>query len=256
MSEVRSLDRAMLILKCFIGAPAKLGVSELAKRTGLSVATAHRIVTAMCSNQLLIQNSDRSYSLGPFLLEVSGYVTVADTVEDVAEPVMISLRDRFNETVGLHRFHPPARRSVVAQLESTRALRRRYTDLHSPMSLLIGAPGQAILAELDDATIESVAGAAFTPAGTRYPITRDAVRKRVAETRTNGWAVTHSDRVSGISSVAVSLRDQVGSLIGALSYSVPTVRWSPESPKALGECLLEAKTQLEQVIYPRMPFRA
>ena len=70
-SAVQSVDRAVAILRCFDARRPTLGISDIARATGLSTTTTHRLLVAMQSNRLVRQTSDRRYGLGPLLVQLA-----------------------------------------------------------------------------------------------------------------------------------------------------------------------------------------
>ena len=90
---VQSIDRAVAILRCFDARRPALGISDIARRTGLSTTTTHRLLAAMQANRLVRQTSDRRYGLGPLLVQLARSGALPTTVRDAALPVMTELRD-------------------------------------------------------------------------------------------------------------------------------------------------------------------
>src|SRR5215207_2961802 len=68
---VQSIDRAVAILRCFDSRRPELGISELARSTGLSTSTVHRLLGAMQANHLIRQTGTKRYGLGPLLLQLA-----------------------------------------------------------------------------------------------------------------------------------------------------------------------------------------
>jgi IclR family transcriptional regulator, acetate operon repressor len=147
-SAVQSIDRAVAILRCFDAHHAALGISDIARATGLSTSTAHRLLTSMTTNRLLAQGRDKRYRPGPLLVQLGRSGAVPSSLREAARPHMVALRDEVDETVGLHELLPTYERAVVDQVESRQELRRHYTDIGVPIALTHGAPGKAILCTL------------------------------------------------------------------------------------------------------------
>ena len=140
----------MAILRCFDGRRPELGISELARSTGLSTTTVHRLLSAMQKNHLVRQTGTKRYGLGPFLLQLANSGAIPRTFREAALPFMTDLRDEFDETVGLHEFLGSGHRIVAAQVESHQELRRTYTDIGVPIRLAHGGPGKAIWSVLPE----------------------------------------------------------------------------------------------------------
>ncbi len=223
-SGVQSIDRAVAILRCFDARRPDLGSSEIARMTGLSTSTTHRLLVAMVDNRLIRQTSARRYGLGPLLVQLVRSGAVATTLRDTALPFMVSLRDEIDETVGLHELLPTGERVVVDQVESHHELRRTYTDIGVPIPLPHGAPGKAILSVLPLPAQEEWLQRGIDAVTERTVTDPEQLRHQLAQARAQGWSRSRSERTPGISAVAAPLFGQSGTVIGALGVSVPEVR--------------------------------
>jgi IclR family acetate operon transcriptional repressor len=143
-SRIQSLDRAVAVLNSFTPERAQLGVTEIARLTGLSRGTAHRIVANLESHQFLqrVQPGNR-YALGPGLLRLAHSARVRINLQECAGPIMTRLRDETGETVGLHVVDGRFFRVVIDQVESRHSIRRTYTNLGESIPIHQGAPGKA-----------------------------------------------------------------------------------------------------------------
>lgn len=227
-SKVQSLDRVVAILRCFSAQRSHLGVTEIANTTGLSTSTVHRLLSAMSDNELVYQNSAHRYSLGPLVVQLARNGGIPTTLRDTAYPVMINLRDRVHETVGLHELLPNGHRAVIDQVESHQALRRIYTEFGKPIKLQFGSPGRAILAYLSEERQKWSVFEDFYPNDMHIPLEPEEVWADLAATRSRGWARPMGERTPGIRGVASPLFDHTGTPVGSLSISAPSVRMSDE----------------------------
>jgi IclR family transcriptional regulator, acetate operon repressor len=234
-SAVQSVDRAVAILRCFDARRPTLGISDIARATGLSTTTTHRLLVAMQSNRLVRQTSDRRYGLGPLLVQLARSGALPTTLRDAALPLMTALRDAIDETVGLHELLPSGERVVVDQVESRQELRRTYTDIGVPIRLPQGAPGKAILSMLPVAQQEYWLSRPIESVTPRTITDPDQLRAELATTRSRGWAGSKSERTPGIRAVAAPIFDHSGAVIGALGLSVPEVRLDDARAEELGD---------------------
>jgi IclR family acetate operon transcriptional repressor len=232
---VQSIDRAVAILRCFDARRPTLGISDIARATGLSTTTTHRLLVAMQTNRLIRQTSDRRYGLGPLLIQLARSGAVPTTLRDTALPFMTALRDEVDETVGLHELLPTGERAVLDQVESHHELRRTYTEFGMPIPLTHGAPGKAILSmlpvERQDAWLSQPIRS-ITPETVTDP---EVLRAELREVRRRGWAESKGERTPGIRTVSAPIFDHTGQVIGALGLSVPRVRMDDARAEVLGE---------------------
>ncbi|MEQ7123493.1 IclR family transcriptional regulator [Actinopolymorpha sp. B11F2] len=231
---VQSIDRAVMILRCFDARHPELGISDIARMTGLSTSTTHRLLGALQDNRLVRQTRDRRYALGSLLVQLARGGAMATSVREAALPAMTRLRDEIDETVGLHVLLPTHDRAVIDQVESRQPLRRSYTEFGAPIPLPLGAPGKALLAHLAHTVQESILARpipAATPATVTDPV---LLRKQLAEIRAHNFALSYSERTSGIRTIAAVVFDGSDLPAASISVSAPEVRMPNERMERLG----------------------
>lgn len=246
--RVQSLDRVVAILRCFGARSTHLGVTEISRSTDLSTSTVHRLLGAMTENGLVHQGRDQRYSMGPLIVQLARNGALPTTLQQAALPIMRRLRDEVDETVGLHQLLPSGYRAVIDQVESLQALRRSYTEFGVPLPLPHGTPGRAILAFLPLSQQQWWLNQDLPDSTTVTPVDPDAVWRDIEITRSTGWARPMGERTPGIRGIAAPLFDHSESPIGALSFSVPTVRMSTERENTLGALVAAAAWELSQTL--------
>lgn len=245
---VQAVDRAVAILRCFDARRPDLGISEIARMTGLSTSTTHRLLVAMQSNRLVRRTGDRRYGLGPLLVQLARSGAVPTTLRDAALPLMRALRDEIDETVAVHELLPSGERVVIDQVESRQVLRRTYTDIGVPIELPLGAPGKAMLAMLPVERQEWWLTRPITPATPGTVTDPDRLRAQLAVIRSRGWSESRAERVVGIRAVAAPLFDHTGEVVGALGTSVPDVRMDDQRTARLGERVRDVAWQVSETL--------
>jgi IclR family acetate operon transcriptional repressor len=213
------------ILDSFTADRAELGVSEIARITGLSRSTVHRLLVTLRRHEFVQQLPNRTdYALGPHLLRLAQAAYSHVNLQKASGAIMAQLRDECDETVGLHARLGPTTRTVLSQAESSQPLRRTYIEIGMPIPIYQGAPGKVLLAfsspELQDEILAGVLVAA-TPRTITDP---RKLRRELARTRRNGYALSLEERVAGISTVAVPVANHTGTVIAALSVTGPSTR--------------------------------
>lgn len=246
--RVQSIDRAVAILRCFDARQPEIGLSEIARRTGLSTSTVHRLLVAMSENDLVRQSADRRYRLGPLVIRLGRSAGVATTLREAAQPIARQARDEVDETVGIHELMPTDTRVVVDQVESRQELRRTYAELGVQIAVVHGAPGKAMLAFLPAERRERILAQGIDR---KTPTTIDdpaELRRQLEEIRAIGWAYSDGERTSGIRAVAAPVFDHTGEVVGALGYSVPAIRMDDARVADLGERIARAAWRVSTVL--------
>ena len=226
---VQSIDRAVAILRCFNGRKPELGISELARSTGLSTSTVHRLLSAMQTNHLVRQTGNKRYGLGPLLLQLANSGAMPRTLKDAALPFMTDLRDETDETIGVHELLASGQRIVAAQVESHQELRRTYTDIGVPIPLVYGGPGKAILCAIpEDEWPRHLAGR-IDPVTSRTTVDPAEIERELRAGRARGYVQSRGQRTVGISAVAAPIFDHSPKVVGAIGASIPEVRMTQDA---------------------------
>jgi IclR family acetate operon transcriptional repressor len=246
--SVQSIDRAVAILRCFDARTSDLGISDLARATGLSTSTVHRLLLAMQENGLVRQTAHRRYAIGPLVVQLAHSGGVPASLRDAAMPVLRALRDETEETAAVHELLPSGQRVVLDQVESRHQLRRTYTEFGIPVPLPLGAPGKVLLAFSPwerQAEVLAAPLAQVLPQTITDPVVLAA---QLAEIRAKGFARSMSERTSGIRSVAAPVFDFSGQVVGCLSISGPELRMPAERLEELGEVIVPAAWSVSELL--------
>jgi IclR family acetate operon transcriptional repressor len=245
---VRSIDRAVAILRCFDRLSPELGISDLAGMTGLSTSTVRRLLAAMQANHLVRQTAGKRYELGPIVRQLANSGAVDRRLRDTAMPFMVALRDELDETIGLHELVLAGKRIVVAQVESRQQLRRTYTDIGTPIPLISGGPSKAILLALPDGEwprflAEKIENCTATTTTDPAEIARE-----LRAARHIGFVVSRGQKTEGVTAVAAPIFDHTQRAVGALGASVPESRMSVEREVVIGARIRGVAWQLSTAL--------
>ena len=249
LGGVQSIDRTAAILRSFSEHRAELTLSEIARATGLTTSTVHRLLSAMQQNQLVRQTRERRYAPGPLIVQLVRGGAVATTLREAALQTMAVLRDEVQETVGLHSLLPTTdERVVVDQVESHQPLRRTYTELGMPIPLPYGAPGKVLCAWLPPARRQSILERDLTPLTPTTVTDTKTLRRQLEEIRHRGYAMSLAERTAGIRSVAAALFDHDGSVTGCLSVSGPEMRMPTDRMHTIGSQVRRAAWTVSEAL--------
>jgi IclR family acetate operon transcriptional repressor len=222
---VQSFDRAVAILDAFRPDRAELGVTDIARITGLSRSTVHRLLVTLRRHELVQQlPGSKNYALGPHVLRLAQTAFSNVNLQTAARAIMPRLRDECGETVGLHARLGPTTRTVLDQVESRAALRRTYTEIGMPIPIYQGAPGKVLLAYSSQELQDEILAGELEAATARTITDANKLRTELGRTRKNGYALSFEERVPGITTLAVPVFNHTGGAVGALSVTGPSTR--------------------------------
>lgn len=225
---IQSVDKALEILCCFSIDEPEQGVSELALKLSMYKSTIYRILKTLEERGFVIQNvANQKYRLGFKLFYLGAAVISKLVVRDVALPLMQELSDKTKETVTLNIVDDDYR-VCIEKVESTEAV-RNFVQLGGRNPLYLAGSGKLLLAYLHEREIERIITGkdlGSTVLGKR--ILGNDLREELALIRQQGYAVSHSERNIGSSSVAAPIRNHEGKVIAGISISGPESRFTVE----------------------------
>jgi DNA-binding IclR family transcriptional regulator len=217
------------ILDCFSVEKPEIGVREIARMTGLTTSTVGRLMTAMKERGILNQNTaTRGYSLGIRLLTWTGVYLTSLDIRTIAQPIMSELQQITQETISLY-LRDGHDRVCVERLESPQTV-RIVARLGRRLPLYAGSAGKAILAYLPENVISDVIEASsLTPFTARTITSPDDLRGELEKVRQKGYAVSHGEWIQDASGVAAPIYGPNHEVIGALTISGPSQRFTRET---------------------------
>lgn len=228
--------------------PEGAGTTDLARRTGLSRPTAHRLLSSL-AEQGFVDRDQKSgaWLLGPELYLIGAVAAgryditelardhVAALAEATGESAFFSVR-RGGETVCLVRQDGsfPIRSFVL------------YEGKRFPLG--IASAGLAIISFLPQDDVETyLAQASFGQEYGSQDVV-EGIRQRIEETRAQGYAVNPGLVVEGSWGMGAAVFDRTGSPAWALSLTGIESRFSPERRPELGRLLLEHAHRLTKAL--------
>jgi IclR family KDG regulon transcriptional repressor len=229
VEKAQMLHRAVKILDCFTRDRSELGVREVARLVDLPSSATGRLMMAMKDLGILSQNPrTRVYSIGPRVLTWAGtYLTTSD-IRNTAIPYMEQLHHATQETISLY-ILDGNERVCIERLESTQNVRFVAARVGRHLPLHAGSAGKAMLAFLDHKRREEILTSGPLVRLTEKTIVNpDELRREVETIRNNGYAISNGEWILDASGVAAPIFDQSGEVVGALTISGPTQRFSAE----------------------------
>jgi IclR family pca regulon transcriptional regulator len=220
--HVQSLERGLAVIRAFDAEHRELGLSDVARITGLSRAAARRFLLTLVSLGYVHHSGDR-FSLRPRVLEL-GYAYLSGlSLPEVAQPHMEALVAALNESSSV---------SVLDDTEIVYVVRVPTRRIMS-ITLTVGARlpafatsmGRVLLAALPDAELDvRLERIDFRPR-TAYTVADAAtLRELLARVREDRFAAVDQELEEGLRSLAVPIRDPSGATTAALNVSVHATR--------------------------------
>jgi IclR family acetate operon transcriptional repressor len=201
-----SIAHATEILVCLADDVHK--VSDIARRTGFSKSTVHRVLKLMEQSQLAVQDTiNRRYYLGPLISRLaSNAITTHKRLTTCADAEMKRLCDITEETVVMD-IMVGFKYMVLHEIASRQNLKvSQEIRMSGPLygGLYAGASVKVLMAQLDDKRLQMLMSIINIIAVTERTITDKRILKaQIADVRKTGYAISRSERIPGTICISV-----------------------------------------------------
>ncbi|MFF7554511.1 IclR family transcriptional regulator C-terminal domain-containing protein [Streptomyces olivaceus] len=194
---VESLARGLTVLTAFGEGRSRLTLTEVARATGLTRATARRALITHTHAGLITASRDHTFSLTPRVLSLGFPPLSRASLPDIAQPHLTALAARVGESTAL---------------------------------AVLSDSGEEI-----QYTARAAAGRVLTahvPVGTRLPAHATALGRVLLphpEARTQGYALVDEELEAGLRAIAAPVRDRTGTVVAAVNVAMHTARRTREA---------------------------
>lgn len=214
-----SIARAARIIAAFTAEETSLTVSEIARRTGLHIATASRLIAELTTHGLLARGPGREVRVGVRLWELAARASPTTSLRDAAMPYLEDL----HAVVGHHAQLAVLDGDDVLFVErlSARDAVINYSQIAGRLPVHLSSSGHVLLA--------------YAPAEVRERVLRRPMRRYTAASittpgqlehawaavRKQGYALLPGHVHEDATGIAVPVRDALNDVVAALSIIVP-----------------------------------
>lgn len=218
-SNMRSLDRAFDVLAVLQDAKQPIRLSEIARSSGLHIATAQRIVNVLLDRGYAARTAD-GYTAGPAALAVAHAFMVSNPLSLLAQTTLQQLASSTGYTASLY-VRVENSRVLIGRVESANPL-SYVLPVGERLPLHLGGAGKVMLAEMGAEELEAALpdGDSLTLAS-GASVTRSELIAQLDKIRTDGHAISVSERSYGIASIAAPVRSPDGKLAAVLGVTGP-----------------------------------
>lgn len=217
-SFVASLQKGLAVLTCFDRAHPKLTVSDTARLTGVSPASARRSLLTLHALGYIEHDGKLFWLLPKVLLVANAYLS-SRPMPGIVQPLLDSLSERTRESASIAKLIGD-QTLIIARSTARRSLTVGLR-VGSSLPAYCSATGRVLLAALPPheaaARVRAMTLAPLTP---RTATTVDAVLAHLDACRREGFAVSDGELELGVRSMAVPVWNHAGATIAALSIAV------------------------------------
>lgn len=241
--QVRSLTRALSIMRHLAASADGMTLTELAEASGLPPSTTHRLLTTLESERFVRPDSHGGiWRIGVASFFVGSAFARSRDILTMARPYLRRLMEMSGETSNLF-LENDGEAVCIGQIESRHAM-RAITGVGGRVMLHSSGSGKALLAHLEPSRRNMLINTMTYRIVTPTTITdRDGLRDELSRIRSRGYAVDDEEHALGLRCVAAPVFDEFGYGVAGISISGPSARIPSERLGALGKLVAQAASE-------------
>lgn len=244
-----TVQRVVEILR-FFSERGDATLKELSTALQLAPSTCHRLLDLLGREGFIEQDTARrGYRVGRELFRISALVQSKHDIRTIAQPFLREIVDACDETCVLSVFLPAEGKIFFAEKVESSMLLRYQLQMNTPVSVLWGASGRAILAFLPKADVDRIyAMEGRAPASGEPLPARRTLDSEMAVIRKRGYEITYGQKIAeavGISAPVFSIN---GKVVGSLCVTIPKTRIAVKDRPRLGELVRATAERLSTAL--------
>ena len=219
-----SLARGLHVIRAFSAVDRRLTIADVARATGLTRAVVRRCLYTL--RELGYAGSDgRAFYLQPRVLNLGyAYLSTAP-VPLAAQPVLEELAAQLGEATSVAVLDEGA--VVFVARAATKRIVSVSLGVGSRLPAYCTALGRVLLASLTPERAAQQLDRMELVAHTRFTVTsRRRLEEILAQARLDGYAINDQELEIGLRSIAVPVRDVLGSTVAAMNVNAQASRMS------------------------------
>lgn len=224
---VQSLARGLSVIKAFDGEHPRRTLSEVARHTDLTRATARRFLLTLVELEY-VRTDGSVFWLTPRVLELGYSYLSSLSLPEIAGPHLEALSAKARESTSVSILDGDdvvyvARVPVSRIMTVSITIGTRFPAYATSMGrvLLAGLPDDALDAYLARVSFARLTGKTIS--------TADGLRAELEKIRADGFAIVDQELEEGLRSLAAPIRDATGDVVAAVNISTQAARYNAEA---------------------------
>jgi len=242
LENVRSVERAIKILKAISAKKSGLTISEIANKVDLHTTTVIRILATLENEDFVVRDLETlSYSLGNSIIEMGINNLNNDSIHDAAYPEMQKLVSKCEETVVIYVING-TKRVCIEKIEGLHPI-RWHIAIGDAAPLGISSSGKLLLAFASQALIDSVLQKQLVLRDGTI-VDQEELKKELHKIRVQGYASSFCENSLDGAGISAPIRNQLGRVIASLTILGPISRLDREKGNSIKDEVIESANRI------------
>ncbi|WP_262695668.1 IclR family transcriptional regulator domain-containing protein [Kordiimonas aquimaris] len=224
---INSIARCFSVIRSFGPNQEAMTLSEVAEITGLTRATARRILLTLEALEYVTQDR-RRFRLTGKVLDLGYAFLSSNRLLETAQAHLQTAGQRSGESASMSVLSG-TEIIVNARVPNARLVSSAIS-IGTRLPAYATAPGRTLMAHLDDDKIEATLEASKLTLFTPHTVTQvNALKQILAHVRSEGHCFVKDELEVDLSAIAVPISDRAGNVLAAISFDGPTTRLSDKT---------------------------
>ena len=211
------IGRAAALLSAYDSRHLAIGVSELARRSGLAKTTTARLAAELAEHGFLERAGGSDYKLGSRIFELGSLANRQRQLREVALPYMADLRQVSKQTV--HLAVLIGTEVMYVEIVRSRDAPRMPSEVGGRLPAHAAGVGKAMLAFSPEPTVQAVLATGLPAVGPRTITAPGLLLRELRRIRELGIAYESEESGHGIGCAASPILGPDGTVVAAMSIS-------------------------------------
>lgn len=249
MKPATTISKVCRVLAEFRHRPS-LGVTDLARRTGLLPSDVHRILSSLRCCGFVEQNPQtKTYRLGVGLMKLGLAAFQRNELREAARPLLLRLSEEVEATAHLAIFDPQELDIFLADQFDTSAEIPFKANFGAPAAAHCTALGKAIMANIDHELALRYLEQKGTPKSAPNTITQLVqLEAELRKTYHQGFSLDLEESAGGACCVGAAVRDWTGETVAAISVSMPSQKFYRTQASVFAAAVRATASELSQLV--------
>ena len=236
---MRTVDKALNLLKFFTLENPEWGLSELARAAGMDKATTLRMLQVLTKHGFLAQNpGNRRFGLGVTPANLAKVREATNPLASVVEPIMHRVMELTQETA--HASVGSATEIIPIGVAEPPRNTRVFVDPALALPIHAAASGFAYLAFCEPGILRRVMKAkVFETYTDMTPRNPDALKLLIERTRRDGYGVADNTYDAEVVGIAAPFFDPSGFAIGTIAVASLSYRMTTETLRETAQVVID-----------------
>lgn len=258
MKPATTISKVCRVLGEFRQRPS-LGVTDLARRTGLLPSDVHRILSSLRHCGFVEQNPQtKTYRLGVGMMKLGLAAFQRNELREAARPLLLRLSEEVEATAHLAIFDPQEFDIFLADQFDTSAEIPFKANFGATAAAHCTALGKAIMANIDHGMALRYLEQKGTPRSAPNTMTQLVlIEEELRKTQLQGYSLDQEESAGGACCVGAAVRDWTGETVAAISVSMPSQKFYRQQQAMLASAVRATAIELSLLVgYQPLPIAA